>query len=84
MGSGGSARRWAQGLALASTLGLQLVLSGLAAGFLGYLLDRALGFRPVLFTLLFGVLGFALGMRTVVVTLQRHERRVEDEDRDEG
>jgi len=65
----------ARGFAVAGTLGFGFAAVVGAAIWLGYRLDRALGWRPLGLTLLFGVLGGAAGIAFIVQTLRAFESR---------
>lgn len=68
------------GTALASVIGIQLVVSILLGVGIGYLLDRWLGTEPWLLVLFF-VLGAIAGFREMIRTVSR---AAQDEERDDG
>lgn len=77
MGAGrwGSERRWIQGMAMASQIGIFLALSVAIGWFVGQWLDGWLGTAPwlmILFTL-FGIAAGFLEMFRVVMRLSRDE-----------
>jgi len=67
--------RWAEAIALASTLGFQFAIAAGSGCAMGYAVDWLLGWKPVAFTILGGLLGFAAGLRWMVRSLDRFERR---------
>lgn len=83
MGERRQFRTLAQGFAVAGGLGTAFAAAVAAGVFGGMWLDRALGWRPLFLTLLFGVLGGAVGLRMVVRTLAQLDRRSRDDEPDE-
>ncbi len=69
----GPSVHWTQALAVASSLGFEFALSVGLGCFSGYLLDRWIGWRPIVFTLLFGLMGSVAGFVLMVQTLRRFE-----------
>ncbi len=74
MGERRAFRSLAQGFALATGLGTGFA-AAVALGVLGGMaIDRALGWRPLAFTVGLGVVGGAAALRMVLTTLVRLER----------
>lgn len=78
MGERRQVRSLAQGFALASGLGTGFAVAVAAGVFGGMAIDRALGWRPIAFTVALGVVGGAAGLRWVVGTLAALERAPRD------
>jgi F0F1-type ATP synthase assembly protein I len=74
----GPFQKLARGFAVASTLGTGFAGTVALATWLGYRCDRALGWRPIACTLLFGLVGGAAGMLFVVRTLAAFDREETD------
>jgi len=83
MGERRQFRALAQAFAVAGGLGTLFAVAVAAGVFGGMWLDRSLGWRPLAFTLLFGVVGGAVGLRVVMQTLAQLERRPKDGGPDE-
>ena len=59
---------------MAGSLGLEFALSTAVGLYLGYVLDRKLGWRPIFFTIVLGMLGAAGGMILVLKNVRRLAR----------
>ncbi|GAB4368992.1 MAG: AtpZ/AtpI family protein [Deltaproteobacteria bacterium] len=66
-----------------SALGLEMALSVLIGGAIGYYLDRWLGTGPWLMVLWIGI-GFAAGVRSLYRAALRSERDLTENGKDEG
>lgn len=55
-------------------LGVDLVVSTLVGGVIGYFLDKNFGTTPV-FLIIFLVLGFASGFLNIYKIIEKHEKR---------
>lgn len=67
--------RFAQGMAIASTLGLGFASATALGIYLGVRCDRALGVRPIVCTTLLGLAGGAAGLTFILRTIRSLERR---------
>ncbi len=74
MGPTRSLQAMARGFAVASALGSGFAVAVVAGVLGGLALDRALGFRPIVFTVALGLLGGVAGGVAVIRTLQALER----------
>jgi F0F1-type ATP synthase assembly protein I len=74
----------ARGFAVASTLGIGFAAAVAVGVWLGYRLDLALGWRPIGFTLAFGLIGGAAGVVFVVRTVSALDRADRGKDRGPG
>ena len=68
----------AQAAAEAGAYGLTFALAAGLGGGAGYLLDRWFGWRPIVFTLILGVLGVVAGFVLVVRATARTRRDPDD------
>jgi len=66
-----------------SALGLEMAISVLIGGAIGYYLDKWLGTGPWLMVLWIGI-GFAAGVRSLYRAALRSEKALEDNEKDEG
>jgi len=64
----------AQAAAEAGAWGLTFALTAGVGGGAGYLLDRCFGWRPIVFTIIFGILGVVAGFVFVVRATSRSGR----------
>ena len=64
---------------MASSLGFEFALAVSLGSLLGYFLDSFLGWRPIAFTILFGLCGAVAGFYLMVKTLEGFERRNQGE-----
>jgi len=65
-----------------SALGLEMAISVLIGGAIGYYLDKWLGTGPWLMVLWIGI-GFAAGVRSLYRAALRSEKALEDNEKDE-
>ncbi len=68
-----------QGLSIAWRMVLELVIGCAFGAAIGYAIDEATGLRP-LFLVVFGALGFAAGVKTMMASARQMQRKADEGD----